>query len=111
MDKLQKYRQIIRQILVEQAHPYANSEAVETAIICDTENDHYQLCYIGWEGQKRIFGVVLHFDIKDGRIWIQYNGTELPIAQILTNKGVPPGDIVLGFHSPFKRQFSGYATA
>jgi hypothetical protein len=27
----------------------------------------------------------------------------------LIDKGVPASDIVLGFHSPFKRQFSGYA--
>jgi hypothetical protein len=38
--------------------------------------------------------------------------TELPqgaIAQVLLEKGVPASDIVLGFHSRFKRQFSGYA--
>ncbi|WP_225902740.1 element excision factor XisI family protein [Pseudanabaena sp. PCC 6802] len=27
------------------------------------------------------------------------------------DKGVPASDIVLGFHSPFKRQFSGCAIA
>jgi hypothetical protein len=30
---------------------------------------------------------------------------------LLTDRGVPASDIVLGFHSPFKRQFSGYALA
>jgi hypothetical protein len=109
MDKLQQYRQIIRQVLMEQAHPYAHSNTVETEIICDTEHDHYQLTYIGWEEQQRIFNLILHFDIKDGKIWIQHNGTEVAIAQILIDQGVPASDIVLGFHSPFKRQFSGYA--
>jgi hypothetical protein len=111
MDKLQQYRQIIQDILAEQAHPYAHSPNVDAQIIYDTKNDHYQLCYVGWEEQQRIFGVVLHFDIKDAKIWIQYNGTELPIAQLLTEKGVPNSDIVIGFHSPFKRQFSGYSVA
>lgn len=77
------------------------------------------LTYIGWQEQKRIFNVILHFDIKDGKIWVQYNGTEtaillrsrFAIAKVLTDKGVPVSDIVLGFHSPFKRQFSGYALA
>jgi serine/threonine protein kinase len=109
MDKLQQYRQIIRQVLTEQAHPYAHSNNVETEIICDTEHDHYQLTYVGWEGQQRIFNLILHFDIKDGKIWIQHNGTEVAIAKILIDQGVPASDIVLGFHSPFKRQFSGYA--
>ncbi|HAZ47691.1 MAG TPA: hypothetical protein DDW76_08780 [Cyanobacteria bacterium UBA11369] len=54
---------------------------------------------------------MLHLDIKDGKIWIQYSGTETAIAKVLKDKGVPESDIVLGFHSPFKRQFSGYALA
>jgi hypothetical protein len=111
MEKLQQYRQIIREVLTEQAHPYSQSTDVETEVICDTEHDHYQLTYIGWQDQKRIFNLILHFDIKDGKIWIQHNGTEIAIAQVLTEKGVPASDIVLGFHSPFKRQFSKYALA
>ena len=111
MDKHSHYQHIIRQVLTEQAHPYAQSNDVETEIICDTEHDHYQLSYVGWDDQKRIFNLILHFDIKDGKIWIQYNGTETAIAEVLTDKGVPTSDIVLGFHSPFKRQFSGYALA
>lgn len=111
MEKLQQYRQVIRKVLLEQAHPYSHSNQVETGIICDTEHDHYQLCYIGWQDQKRVFNVILHFDIKDGKIWIQHNGTEISIAKVLTEKGIPASDIVLGFHSPFKRQFSGYAIA
>lgn len=109
MDKVRKYRQIIRQTLTEHAHPYAYSDDVETEVICDTEHDHYQLVYIGWEDQQRIFNLILHFDIKDGKIWIQHNGAETAIAQVLAERGVPTSDIVLGFHSPFKRQFSGYA--
>jgi hypothetical protein len=109
MDKLQQYRQVIRQVLTEQAHPYSHSNDVDTEIICDTEHDHYQLAYVGWEEQKRIFNLILHFDIKDGKIWIQHNGTETAMAQALMDKGVLASDIVLGFHSPFKRQFSRYA--
>jgi hypothetical protein len=51
----------------------------------------------------------MHFDIEDGKIWIQYNGTEESIAERLVQMGVPNSDIVLGFHSPFKRQFTPYA--
>jgi hypothetical protein len=111
MDKLSRYRQIIREILTEQAHPYVHSDDVETQIICDVEHDHYQLTYIGWENQQRIFNLIMHFDLKDGKIRVQYNGTETAIAKVLTEKGVPASDIVLGFHSPFQRQFSGYAIA
>lgn len=109
MDKLQKYRKIIRELLTEQAHPYRQSGDVEAQIICDTEHDHYQLTYMGWDKQQRIFSLLLHFDIKDEKIWIQYNGTELAIAQVLMEKGVEKSDIVLGFHSPFKRQYTEFS--
>ncbi|NET10270.1 MAG: XisI protein [Symploca sp. SIO2B6] len=111
MDTIQQYRDVIRQLLTEQAHPYTYSDDVEPEIICDTEHDHYQLTYVGWEGDQRILSMILHFDIKNGKIWVQYNGTELAIAQELMKKGVPASDIVLGFHTPFKRQFTQYAVS
>ena len=61
------------------------------------------------EGDKRVFGPVVHFDIQDGKIWIQYNGTEDSIAERLVEMGVPTSDIVLGFDSSCKRQFTPYA--
>lgn len=39
MDKLQHYRDIIRQILTEQAQPYNHSSDVEAEVIFDTEHD------------------------------------------------------------------------
>jgi hypothetical protein len=110
MDKLVTYRQFVRQILTEyvQPSPLANDE-IETQFIFDTERDHYQLADIGWDKGRRVFGVVIHVDIKDGKIWLQYNGTEEHIAERLVEMGVPSCDIVLGFHSEFKRKFSKYA--
>jgi XisI protein len=52
---------------------------------------------------------VMHFDILNGKIWIQYNGTEELVADRLVELGVLPADIVIGFYSPFKRQFTAYA--
>ena len=48
-------------------------------------------------------------NIKDGKIWIQHDGTEVGIALELVKQGVPKHDIVLGFHAPFKRQFTEFA--
>jgi hypothetical protein len=54
---------------------------------------------------------VLHLDIKDGKIWIQWNGTEDDIAAELVACGVPKHDIVLGFHTPLLRQYTEYAVS
>ena len=111
MDKLQQYRNIIQQILTEQAHPYTYSNDVEAEIICDTEHDRYQLAYVGWKAQQRIFSVILHFDIKDGKIWIQHNGTEFDIAIKLAEMGIAKQNIVNGFHSSYMRQFTEFAVS
>ena len=109
MDKVEGYRQFIKQILTEHAQNTTNTDTVKAELIFDSEHDHYQLAYVGWQGDKRVFGPVMHFDIQEGKIWIQYNGTEDSVAQRLVDMGVPTSDIILGFHSPFKRQFTGYA--
>jgi XisI protein len=109
MDKIEHYRQIIKQILSDHGQIKSDANTVKVQLIFDTENDHYQLAYVGWEGDKRVFGPVMHFDIIEGKIWIQYNGTEEAIGQRLVKLGVPHDEIVIGFYSPFKRQFTSYA--
>jgi hypothetical protein len=109
MDKIERYRQYIKQILTLHAQISSNQDAVKPQLIFDSENDHYQLAYVGWEGDKRVFGPVMHFDILNEKIWIQYNGTEELVADRLVELGVPRSDIVIGFYSPFKRQFTSYA--
>ncbi|MEH2211963.1 XisI protein [Nostoc sp.] len=111
MDKLTQYRQLVQQILndySEQKPAYGNIE-VET--IFDTERDHYQIVHVGWEGQDWVHSCIIHIDIKSGKIWLQWNGTEDDIAANLVAVGVPKEDIVLGFQSPFMRQFTEYAVS
>ncbi|AOY80521.1 XisI protein [Moorena producens JHB] len=113
MDKIEQYRQFVKHILTEhsQLATSTDRDTVKAELIFDREHDHYQLAYVGWQGDKRVFGPVMHFDIIDGKIWIQYNGTEDSVAERLLEMGVPTSDIVLGFHSAFKRQFTRYAVS
>jgi hypothetical protein len=66
----------------------------------DTPQNYYQVINVGWENQRRVYGCVLHLDIKNNKIWLQYNGTEIDIAQKLVDRDVPKSDIVLGFQTP-----------
>ena len=65
----------------------------------------------GWRGQDYRFGVVFYFDIRDGKIWVQENRTDILIAEELVERGVPKSDIVLGLQPPADRARTGYATA
>ncbi|NJO42492.1 MAG: XisI protein [Cyanobacteria bacterium CRU_2_1] len=68
-----------------------------------------QLVQVGWQNNRRVYGCILHLDIKDGKIWLQHNGTERQVADELVALGVPKQDIVLGFQSPSKRKFTEFA--
>lgn len=109
MAELNQYRDAIQALLQEYATYSSSDDEVETELICDTLGDHYQLIHVGWLDGRRIYGCILHFDIKNEKVWLQHNGTENDVAEELVEKGVSKRDIVIGFHSPFKRQFTEYA--
>lgn len=111
MDKLEYYRQCIRQFLTEQSIGESLDPGVEYQLIFDGEQDHYQLLEIGWQGLKRVYHCFIHLDIKDNKIWIQRNLTEVSIAEELVNRKIPPEDIVLGLHPPYKRSYTGYGVS
>ncbi|NES94016.1 MAG: XisI protein [Desertifilum sp. SIO1I2] len=109
MADLNKYRDCIQELLKEYASYVLLQEDVEAQIIVDTQGDRYQLLYVGWRNKRRVFGPVMHFDIKDDKIWIQWNGTEEEVGDRLVEMGIPKQDIVVGFHPPFVRPFTDYA--
>lgn len=110
---VEQYRQYIQHYLSERADRAAQQKvAPEYSVqtVFDTQHDHYQLMYVGWRGNKRDFGCILHVDIKNGKIWIQHDGTEEGFANRLVEMGVPKQDIVLAFHEPEVREFTGFGT-
>lgn len=112
MDKVKKYQDILMEYLGEYAKiKPANQPDIESYVIADRENNHFQLLQLGWQGKQYIFTVVLHFDIKDGKVWFQRNITERDIVDVLMEKGIPREDIVLGFRSPLARPYTGFASA
>jgi hypothetical protein len=109
---VEQYRNFIRTLLTERAQRSAKQykfPEYEVQTIFDSEHDHYQLLYVGWRGYQRDFGCILHLDIKNGKIWIQHDGTEVGIANQLVELGVPKQDIVLAFHDPYIRQYTDFA--
>ena len=102
------YSKIIQQILHKHSgNDFANGTEIQ--LLFDTIRHHYQVLHIGWKEQKRVYGVIIHVDIIDDKIWIQRDGTEVGIANELLAVGIPKEKIVLAFKSPFKRQFTDFA--
>lgn len=108
-DKLTRYRQAILLLLKQYSELRPSEANVENYLMVDRENDHYQLMSDGWSGSHRYYGCILHFDLRDGKVWIQHNGTEHNVASELVELGVPKEDIVLGFHAPDLRAYTEFA--
>ncbi len=111
MDRVEKYREIVRAVLRDYGSFKPSHGDIRTEIILDQANDHYELMHVGWDGQRRVHGCVIHLDIIGGKIWIQHDGTSEPVADELERAGVPKEDIVLGFLPEKVRPHTGYAVA
>lgn len=111
VDKIDDFRDLIYRILSDYAKlPYRYGE-IRTYTIVDQERNHFILMNEGWSGKKRIHGMIVHVEIRDGKIWIHYDGIEDGITDELVANGVPKDCIVLAFHPPYIRQHTGYAIA
>ena len=99
MDRVNKYRQIVRDFLQDFA-----ADDPEAQLIFDVERDRYLVMHNGWRGDYRIYGCAMQLDLIEGKVWIQHNSTEILIDQELIELGIAPQDIVLGFRSPSVRE-------
>jgi len=109
MDKLERYREIVQRIIEDYASGKPSHGNIDSEAIADRVHDHYEVMHVGWNGQRRVHGSVVHIDIRDGKIWLQYDGTNRPVADELLAAGVPKEDIVLGFHPEDVRVHTGFA--
>ncbi len=113
MDKIKKYQEIIIDFLNRynsETSSYS-ADGIKRRVIIDKENNSFQLLSIGWRGEYYTFGPIFHFDIIDGKIWMQCNNTEREVVDEFMAAGVDRQDIVLGFVPPSARHFLGFAVA
>jgi len=110
MGRIDEYRGKIRQILTRHASYDTIPRGLDDQIITDTEHDHYLFIRTGWyDVERRSYGCLMHMDIINEKIWIQYDGTEEGVANELVDLGVPKEDIVLAYHQPDSRKWTDFA--
>ncbi|MFO0823301.1 MAG: XisI protein [Gemmataceae bacterium] len=108
MDKLNQYRDVVRKLVEEYASHKPSHGQIDSYPVIDSERDHYLAVQAGWDRRQRIQGAFLHIDIINGKVWIQFNGTDQPIAEELVLAGIPKEDIVLAEKPADIRPFTGY---
>lgn len=104
MEKINEYKKIVRDLCSEIAAMSPSDEQVETQLVMDDERGHFLLFSVGWEQDYREYTPFVHIDVKpNGKVLIQHDGTDLKIALLLAEKGIPKSDIVLAFHPQHQR--------
>ena len=89
------------------------ARGVETVVLTDGEHDQYGLFRFGWQPGtgKRVSNTLFLARIKDGKVWIEEDNTDLTLADELLRAGIPREDIVLAFHPPEMRHLTEFAVA
>ncbi|MGI8980880.1 MAG: XisI protein [Pirellulaceae bacterium] len=111
MDKLNRYRQVVEQVIREYASHKPSNGQIQSEAVIDREGDHYQVLNVGWDQVERVHDTIIHVDIVEGKIWIQCNNTDRLLADELVEAGVPKEDIVLAFHPAELWQHTGFGVA
>ena len=111
MDRIIQYRESIKTLLSQYNSVQKQSDDYESQLIFDEIRDHYLWLDVGWDDYKRIYHTIIHFDIKDGKIWLQENATDLNPAEDLIDLGISRDNIVLGLQPHYKRHHTNYGVA
>lgn len=110
MDRVKKYQTILEAFFDKRVDVQKRQKKqIRAHVIVNASKTDFVLLTIGWIGKKYIHAVTFHFEIKDEKIWIWEDKTDIDAAAQLVEAGVAKEDIVLGFLSPLLREFSEYA--
>ena len=113
MEKITKLTAVIKKVLEAHISEGRISDPdYELYLIADEINHNYLICQNVWRKDgTRIYGCYLHVRIKNEKIYVEYDGTDIGFADVFVEEGVPKTDIVLAFHSPNKRPYTEFAVA
>lgn len=111
MDRINRQRQIVKQILSEYHHLNLNAveSKIDSFLVFDETREHYLLLLMGWRGDERVKSVMIHVRLQDAKVWIEEDWTEAGVATDLLREGIEREEIVLGFHQPELRQYTEFA--
>ena len=110
MDSITHYKDIIQNLIHQYANYKPSHGEITTEAVIDSQLKHYEVIHVGWDGERRVHGSIIHIDIIDDKVWIQHDGTSPGIVLELVEAGIPREAIVLGFHPAHIRRHTGFAT-
>lgn len=98
MERVEKYKDLVYQELKKrQSIKIANAPSLSRHLIVHQDRTEFILMDVGWLKKRYISDVIFHIGIKDGKVWVHNDFTDIGIADYLAEAGIPKSDIVLAF--------------
>ena len=88
----------MQRVVEKHAGVSRREDQVEIVPICDTVHDNYLIMRLGWDRVGRAHHILFHFRLKEGKVWIEWDGIEYGIAHDLLEAGIPKEDIIMAFY-------------
>lgn len=112
MDRIEKYKNIIQEELTYRASiPIANAPEVKRYLIINKDRTEFVLLSIGWHDKSYRHNLVFHVGVKNEKVLIYEDNTDVGIANKFAESGIPKSDIILFFLPAYAREMSGFAVA
>jgi len=104
---------VVREILVRVVDQLKRipKPGVETLLVEDAAQAVFLLRRLGWDAGRRVNNTIISARIRDGRVWIEDDNTDLSFADELVRAGIPKEDIILAFQPPELRHLTEFAVA
>jgi XisI protein len=95
MDKITQYKKAIKEILeVLASRIPVNRPTLKKHLVIDDAKNEYILVSLGPNEVKYYYNVLVHLEIKDGKILIHEENIDPTIYERLMDKGIAEKDIV-----------------
>jgi len=91
-----RWQKAIKQVLSRYAH-IPHREAIQARLLFDDQQLTYVLIEMGWWQKRYLHNCLLHVEILNEQVWIQFDGTETGIWAELIAAGIEAQAIRLGF--------------
>lgn len=97
MDTTTRNRDIVKQVIQQYSQFKPSHGDIRLDTVFDDTQNRYALMQVGWDRGQRVRGNLIYVTLREGKVWVEYDGMEQGITQDLINLGIPPERIVLAF--------------
>lgn len=97
MDLMKTYARTVHELVQEYAADWKPHDGTSIEAVTDSEHGHYQIVRSGWKDGRFIHSCLVHFAVRDRKVQLLRNDTEIEWDRELIDRGIAPDDIVLAF--------------